>query len=152
MLLADAGLKAAFTKLDIPFPHTLAGMLAVIGALVLAKALKGPSGKAADAVVDFFGPLRDWVARWMPVFFVPALIALPLSTAQFAASDLVKLAQVTGLGWISSLLVVVIVLKLARRIVNTEITREEVRSTAAHAQPGHWLWVRTMQTASEQLL
>lgn len=130
LLLADVGMKTSMNGLNIQFPHTLAGMLILSIGLIAAKSAKGASGKAADAVLEFFQPLLAWVARWMPVFFVPALIALPMSlaTASVQASDFLKVGQVLVLGWTSSMLLVTVALKALRSLFHTELTDQEVRS------------------------
>lgn len=38
-------------------------------------------------VVDFFKPAVDLITRFLPMFFVPALIALPLSASTIAGAD-----------------------------------------------------------------
>ena len=128
LLVADKGMKASMSSLNIQFPHTLAGMLVLCSGLVAAKAASGTPARAADAIVDFFQPLLAWVARWMPVFFVPALIALPMSlaSASVQASDFVKVGQVMVLGWTASMLLATLAIKALRGLFHTELTGQEV--------------------------
>ena len=53
-----------------------AGMFGIIAAL---EALTRASRERADAVVAFFAPALDWIQRWLPLFYVPSLIMLPLA-------------------------------------------------------------------------
>lgn len=51
-------------------------MFGVIAALA---ALTQASRERAEAVVAFFVPALDWIQRWLPLFYVPSLIMLPLA-------------------------------------------------------------------------
>ena len=51
-------------------------MFGIIAAL---EALTRASRDRADAVVAFFAPALDWIQRWLPLFYVPSLIMLPLA-------------------------------------------------------------------------
>lgn len=130
LLVADKGIHAAMTSLNIQFPHTLAGMIFICVTLTLAKAANGAPARAADAIVEFLQPLLAWLARWMPVFFVPALISLPMSLGAAGAqgSDFVKIAQVIAVGWSASMLLVTVALKVIRGALHTELTPQEVRT------------------------
>lgn len=57
----------------IKFPSALAGMFGVFGLLCIV------GDKAADGVLKFYGPALTWIARWLPLFYVPALVTLPLA-------------------------------------------------------------------------
>ena len=48
-------------------------MIAALAALTRA------SRERAEAVVAFFAPALDWIQRWLPLFYVPSLIMLPLA-------------------------------------------------------------------------
>ena len=49
------------------------GIIAVLTVLDLA------SKPAAENLYAFFNPALEWIARWLPVFYVPPLVALPLA-------------------------------------------------------------------------
>ncbi len=66
----------ACTAAGITFPAPLLGMFAIVGALLL---LSKTSPSTADAVYDAFSPAVDWIARWLPLFYVPLLVTIPLS-------------------------------------------------------------------------
>jgi hypothetical protein len=54
-----------------------AGMFIIIGSLL---ALEGIfSSKGADAVMDVFAPAINWIQRWLPLFYVPSLVIVPLA-------------------------------------------------------------------------
>lgn len=77
MWLAHALITAqACTAAGITFPSPLIGMFAIIGTLLV---LSKTAPDAADAVEDAFAPAVDWIARWLPLFYVPLLVTIPLS-------------------------------------------------------------------------
>ncbi len=54
----------------------------VAGLAALARA----SHERADAVMAFFAPALDWIQRWLPLFYVPSLIMLPLALRDIAGA------------------------------------------------------------------
>lgn len=65
-------------------PPPLVGMFAMFGTLLALP------DDASDKVVSFFKPAVDMITRFLPLFFVPALIALPLSASGVAGVDAAK--------------------------------------------------------------
>ncbi len=49
-------------------------------------ALARVSRERADAVMAFFAPALDWIQRWLPLFYVPSLIMLPLALRDIAGA------------------------------------------------------------------
>ena len=37
------------------------------------------SEDGADRVLTFFNPALNWIQRWLPLFYVPTLVVLPLA-------------------------------------------------------------------------
>jgi putative effector of murein hydrolase len=91
------GLDAAFSRLfqtvGIAFPSSLAGCGILLAALLV----------CGDGLYDKLSPGADLLAKWLPVFFVPSLIALPLA-AMPAQSELLKLGVVIVGGFVFTLL------------------------------------------------
>jgi hypothetical protein len=54
----------------------------VAGLAALARA----SHERAEAVMAFFAPALDWIQRWLPLFYVPSLIMLPLALRDIAGA------------------------------------------------------------------
>jgi putative effector of murein hydrolase LrgA (UPF0299 family) len=72
MLLAlDICFRRLFKRLAISFPSSLGGCCALFVAL-----LTLPGG---DAFFKAFSPGAALLAKWLPVFFVPSLVTLPLA-------------------------------------------------------------------------
>ena len=53
-----------------------AGMFVIIATLLV---MDRVSKRAADRVLGFFGPALNWIQRWLPLFYVPTLVVLPLA-------------------------------------------------------------------------
>lgn len=51
-------------------------MFAIIAVLILASTF---SAGAAENAVAFFNPALVWIQKWLPLFYVPTLVALPLA-------------------------------------------------------------------------
>lgn len=127
LLMLNQAIARFFALRNIAFSPPLAGMIFTITALCSVKALGGRAGHAVDNIVDFYEPLRNWVARWMPIFFVPSLIVLPRAAADIAGSEMAKMVGITVVGWLASIVTAVFILKWIRGTVHSEITEEEVR-------------------------
>lgn len=74
--VCDCVQAQACSAAGITFPSPLLGMFAIIGTLLL---LSKTAPKAADTVEEIFAPAVDWIARWLPLFYVPLLVTIPLS-------------------------------------------------------------------------
>ena len=57
-----------------------AGMLCII---LLLWALDAASPKLAQGTMGAFTPALDWIARWLPLFYVPVLVQLPITLSGF---------------------------------------------------------------------
>ncbi|KAA8500001.1 Plastidal glycolate/glycerate translocator 1, chloroplastic [Porphyridium purpureum] len=92
LLCIDQIFKNAFARYNWCFPSALAAMCALLGALLM---LDRVSPDSAENVVGFFQPVCAFFSRWLAVFFVPVLIALPVSARPWPAADeLAKIAVV----------------------------------------------------------
>jgi putative effector of murein hydrolase LrgA (UPF0299 family) len=69
----DQGIKVLFTQYAIKFPSALAGMFGVFALLCVV------GDKTADKILGWYNPALNWIARWLPLFYVPALVTLPLA-------------------------------------------------------------------------
>jgi hypothetical protein len=126
LLILNEGIRRGLLSLRVSFPAPLAGMLLCLLVFITGKAVGGPVGGVIEQVIDFYGPLRDWVARWMPVFFVPSLVVLPQACAGIGGAELLSVAKVTAGGWLLSLCFAVFALRALRALVHSEISPEEV--------------------------
>ncbi|KAH9299766.1 hypothetical protein KI387_031448, partial [Taxus chinensis] len=46
------------------------------------------------AVVDFFEPATTFIQRWLPLFYVPSLVVLPLAVKGIPASSAAKIGAI----------------------------------------------------------
>uniref|UniRef100_A0A7R9VAA3 LrgB-like protein n=1 Tax=Chlamydomonas euryale TaxID=1486919 RepID=A0A7R9VAA3_9CHLO len=110
---ADFATKKAFVSAGIVFPSSLICMFAIAVLLTVV------GEKAASPVRSFFAPALDWIAKWLPLFYVPALVTLPLALQGLAADDLSKMVVILLVGMVASLVFTAQVTMVIRNAVNT---------------------------------
>jgi len=96
----DKLLKDAFVAQSITFPSALGGMFIILGGLLV---LETVLPKAVKLVFTVMRPGLDWIARWMPLFYVPSLVVLPLALQGVDPSSLYKILAITCVGFAASL-------------------------------------------------
>jgi putative effector of murein hydrolase LrgA (UPF0299 family) len=69
----DKLIKNLFVEFGIKFPSALAGMFGVFALLCLV------GDSTASKVMGMYAPALNWIARWLPLFYVPALVTLPMA-------------------------------------------------------------------------
>lgn len=107
-----------FTKMGVSFPSSLIVMSSVFTLLSVMKCI---SGSAADSIVNFYLPSLAFIKAWLPVFFVPPLVVLPL-----------KFTAISGiLGPLLSLVVVGLVSSLVSTAVVAEILKPSYKNPRA---------------------
>jgi putative effector of murein hydrolase LrgA (UPF0299 family) len=75
----DVQLRSFFVKYSIAFPSSLAGCGVLFAFMIALDAFSG-SKKWGGAVYEVLNPGATLLAKWLPVFFVPSLITLPLAS------------------------------------------------------------------------
>lgn len=98
LYVVDQALKKAMIAAGIAFPAPLVGMF-IVTALML---VIGES--AAAKCLKFFGPTLNWIAKWLPLFYVASLVTLPLALKGIAGGC--GCVWVCGCGWLWVVLVV----------------------------------------------
>ena len=94
--VANDVLYKSFAAADIKFPASLVGMFGILGGLWGLSATGNLA--VADKIVAAAKPALSWVARYLPLFYVPALVVLPLAVESLSGSELSKMAAMVGLG------------------------------------------------------
>ena len=61
-----------------------AGMFAIIAVLLT---LDRVSKDTAERLLGFFNPALNWVQRWLPLFYVPTLVVLPLAVRNIPGGE-----------------------------------------------------------------
>eukprot|EP00887_Chlorella_sp_A99_P002295 scaffold10.g2295.t1 len=145
LLALDRLLHAACGALRITFPSALIG--AALGVAVL---LALPPA-AAERTMAWLRPGVHWVARrWLPLFYSPALVTLPLAISPLSGVTLAKAVAVVCLGAPMVLAVAASVAVWIRRATGTELQR-----FAHHLEPlsfSRLLWAAWAGLAAAALL
>ncbi|KAJ9556186.1 hypothetical protein OSB04_010800 [Centaurea solstitialis] len=123
ILAADKYLKEAFAAAAIKFPSALFGMFCIFTVLV---ALDLTIPAAANGLVNFFEPALLFIQRWLPLFYVPSLVVLPLAIQDIPAASGLKICFI--LGWLASLAVAGYAAIAVRKMVKTEMIPAEPMS------------------------
>lgn len=100
ILAIDFLLKKAFVAASIEFPSALFGMFCIFSVLII---LDCAIPSAAVALMKFFEPGIMFIQRWLPLFYVPYLVVLPLSLKDIPPSSAIKICFIVGIDyWTSS--------------------------------------------------
>ncbi|KAI8465751.1 MAG: hypothetical protein J3K34DRAFT_78877 [Monoraphidium minutum] len=108
-------MKMALLQAGIAFPSSLAGMFLVVATLLALDDDK------ADGALEFFKPSMDWIARWLPIFYVPALVTLPLGLQGIEGGDLARIVGLLTVGMAATLLFTAQVTVVIREAVETPV-------------------------------
>lgn len=92
MLATDKYLKQAFVAASIKFPSALFGMFCIFSVLVV---LDTVAPALAKGFMDFFEPATLFIQRWLPLFYVPSLVVLPLAVRDVPAASGLKICLIT---------------------------------------------------------
>ncbi|CAL1399534.1 unnamed protein product [Linum trigynum] len=125
VLAVDKYLNMAFVAAAIKFPSALFGMFCIFSVLII---LDTAVPAVAAAVMSFFEPALLFIQRWLPLFYVPSLVVLPLSVKDIPAASGVKICLIVAVGWLASLCVAGFTAIAVRKMVKTEMTDAEPMS------------------------
>ncbi|XP_058191561.1 plastidal glycolate/glycerate translocator 1, chloroplastic [Rhododendron vialii] len=125
ILAMDKVLKKAFVAAAIKFPSALFGMFCVFTILMV---LDSTIPAAATSLMNFFEPALLFIQRWLPLFYVPSLVVLPLAVKDIPAASGVKICLIIVGGWLASLSVAGFTAIAVRKMVKTEMIPAEPMS------------------------
>jgi len=114
---ADLSLKQLFLQQGLTFPAPLAGMFVIIAVLLGTARASGDA--AAERIVDAFRPGLDWLARWLPLFYVPSLVLVPLAIRAVPGDQLGRIGVVLVVGMVASLVATAQAAVAIRRLTKT---------------------------------
>ncbi|KAM0934093.1 putative CidB/LrgB family protein [Dioscorea sansibarensis] len=138
ILVADMLLKRAFTAAAIKFPSALFGMFCVFTVLIV---LDVVVPAVAMGLMNFFEPATLFIQRWLPLFYVPSLVVLPLAVKDVPAASGLKILFILVGGWLASLCVAGYTAITIRRIVKTEmIPAEPMTKPSPFTNVELWAW------------
>ncbi|XP_022996185.1 plastidal glycolate/glycerate translocator 1, chloroplastic-like [Cucurbita maxima] len=138
ILATDKILKKAFVAAAIKFPSALFGMFCIFTVLL---ALDSTVPSAATGVMNFFEPALLFIQRWLPLFYVPSLVILPLSVKDIPAASGIKICFIIVVGWLATLCVAGYMAIAVRNIVKTEMTdAEPMQKPSPFSSVEVWSW------------
>lgn len=94
ILAMEKFLKKAFVAAAIKFPSALFGMFCIFAVLVI---LDSTVPAAAKNLMNFFEPALLFIQRWLPLFYVPSLVVLPLAVKDIPAASGLKICFIIGI-------------------------------------------------------
>lgn len=115
----DVAFRRGFLKANVSFPSSLGGC-GILLALLLALPRK-TAGKAFSALK----PGADVLAKWLPVFFVPSLVTLPLADSLGSSAELAKVAAVIVGGFLFTLVTTSASVVAVRSLLSGDTNRDE---------------------------
>lgn len=125
LILWDVVFRLAFARAKIRFPSSLAGCGVLLAALLV---------QPNDKLYQQLQPGAELLAKWLPVFFVPSLVTLPLAEGLGSVSDLIKVSLVLVGGFFFTLLTTSYAVMAVRNIQSGD-TKETTTTTNATAAP-----------------
>ncbi|KAK6137239.1 hypothetical protein DH2020_029028 [Rehmannia glutinosa] len=115
ILAMDKFLKKAFVAAAIKFPTT--------------------------SLMNFFQPALLFIQRWLPLFYVPSLVVLPLAVKDIPAASGLKILFIIVGGWLASLSVAGFTAIAVRKMVNTEmVPAEPMPKPSPFSSVELWTW------------
>mmetsp|Transcript_11520 Transcript_11520/g.25826 ORF Transcript_11520/g.25826 Transcript_11520/m.25826 type:complete len:526 (-) Transcript_11520:57-1634(-) len=91
LIVMDVAIRRLFKRYAIAFPSSLAGCGFLFATLLSVNAIKPEWG---DSAYNVLSPGAAVLAKWLPVFFVPSLVTLPLAQSLGNGVELAKVAAV----------------------------------------------------------
>lgn len=138
ILAIDKALKRVFTAAMIKFPSSLFGMFCIFSVLSILDVIR-PA--AATTLLNFFEPATTFIQRWLPLFYVPSLVVLPLAVKGIPASSGMKIGAILVGGWAASLYVAGYTAIAVRKMVRTEmIAAEPMPKPSPFSRREIWFW------------
>ena len=97
----DKSLERALCAAGVAFPSALVGMFGALVALLVAEKIGGED--CANGMKNAFAPALSWITSWLPVFYVPSLVVIPLVVTKIAPSALVKVLSIIVIGFVATI-------------------------------------------------
>ncbi|XP_061366083.1 plastidal glycolate/glycerate translocator 1, chloroplastic-like [Gastrolobium bilobum] len=145
ILAMDKFLKKSFVAAAIKFPSALFGMFCIFSVLMI---LDSTVSSAATALMNFFEPALMFIQRWLPLFYVPSLVVLPLSLKEIPAASGIKICLIVVGGWLATLCVAGFTAIAVRKAVNTELVDAEPMGRPSPFSPVEvWTWTGVLLTS-----
>lgn len=140
IILLDTQFRSLFTKYSIPFPSSLAGCGTLFTTMIVLNILNDSYG---ESIYQILNPGATLLAKWLPVFFVPSLITLPLAQSLGSVYEVLKVLSVIVGGFFFTLFTTAWSVLGVRKLLNgggsgdgvTDVPIERIASTEAITNP-----------------
>jgi putative effector of murein hydrolase len=101
LFILDKVVSKEVAQAGIKFPGPLVVMFAVIIVLLALDAVaKNEEESLSKNVLSAFKPAMDWITSWLPVFYVPSLVTLPLVVSTMEVQTLGKIVGLLAGGFV----------------------------------------------------
>ncbi|XP_057758994.1 plastidal glycolate/glycerate translocator 1, chloroplastic [Arachis stenosperma] len=135
----DLCFKKVFQAASFEFPSALFVMFCIFTVLMV---LDYVNPFAALAFLNFFDPGVMFINRWLPLFYVPYLVVLPISVREIPASSAIKICCIIVGGWLATLSVSGFTAIAVRKAVKTEmIDPEPMEKPPPFSSIELWSWI-----------
>ena len=131
LVAMDVAIRRLFRAKSIAFPSSLAGCGILFASLLSLHAVKAEWG---DSIFSVLAPGAAVLAKWLPVFFLPSLVTLPLAQSMGNGWELAKVAAVIGGGFLFTLFTTAGSVLAVRKLMGSDETdgkRDGVKEVAA---------------------
>lgn len=155
-VFVDVAFRRAFAAASIVFPSSLAAC-----SFLFATMLAMPS-RASQALFEMLQPGSQLLAKWLPVFFVPSLVTLPLGDGLGSSAELAKVGAVVALGFLFSLFTTAYAVTMVRSgtQTSTPIESDSTNGKSASGKPSmpystelfSWLLIVTALSGSSSVV
>lgn len=127
LIVLQSIVGAALKSMGITFPASLGAMLLTLTVVILLRILN--LSKVVDRGINvIFNPAISILSRWLPVFFVPNLVMLPLAPA-LPSTDLTKIMAFVPIAFVVTLFSTASICCLLRKILPSKATASPVATT-----------------------
>lgn len=132
-IAVDVLFRKLFRHWAIAFPSSLGACGAVFGLLLVLSSLQ--KNRPDQFVYPLLQPGAALLAKWLPVFFVPSLISLPLADSIGSATEIIKVGAVIVAGFFLTLLTTAFSVSAVRQLKSNNKKNENSSSGANRAEP-----------------
>ncbi|KAL5578900.1 hypothetical protein UlMin_011342 [Ulmus minor] len=114
------------------------GMFCIFSILII---IDSTVPAAVTSLMNFFQLALLFIQRWLPLFYVPSLVVLPLSIRDISAAAGIKIGFITAQGWLATLCVVGFTTIAIRTFVKTEmVDAEPMAKSSPFSTIELWSW------------
>jgi len=125
LVALDIGFRRLLKSLSISFPSSLAGCGTLFTLLVTLCTVNESLG---DGLYNLLSPGAAVLAKWLPVFFVPSLVTLPLAQSLGSSLEVLKVGAVVVAGFFFTLFSTAFSVIGIRKILGTASSSADAQS------------------------